>query len=68
VIAAVRIPTDSSLFLKDMNDFFKGIGALGILLILLIALPIAAPFVILIMIIAGLAWIFGLSAGNKKEK
>jgi hypothetical protein len=51
-----------------MNDFFKGIGALGVLLILLIALPIAAPFVILIMIIAGLAWIFGLSAGSKKEK
>jgi hypothetical protein len=51
-----------------MNNFFKGIGALGVLLILLIALPIAAPFVVLIMIIAGLAWIFGLSAGNKKEK
>jgi hypothetical protein len=62
------LPTDPPLFLKNMNDFFKGIGALGILLILLIALPIAAPFVVLIMIVAGLAWIFGLSAGDKKEK
>ena len=51
-----------------MNNFFKGMGALGVLLILLIALPIAAPFVVLIMIIAGLAWLFGLSSGNKKHK
>lgn len=51
-----------------MNNFFKGLAALGVLLILLIALPIAAPFVALIMIIAGLAWLFGLSSGNKRYK
>jgi hypothetical protein len=51
-----------------MNYFLKGLGALGILLILLLALPIAAPFVVLIMMLAGVAWFFGLVSGSKKNK
>ncbi|MBU7583306.1 MAG: hypothetical protein KAF91_10440 [Nostoc sp. TH1S01] len=51
-----------------MNDFIKGLGALGILLVLLLALPIAVHFVVLIMIIASATWFFGFVAGRKKNK
>jgi hypothetical protein len=54
--------------LKYMNDFLKGLGALGILFVLLLALPIAAPFVLLIMVLAGVAWFFGLVSGRRKNR
>lgn len=38
----------------------KGLGALVILLVVLILMPIAWPFVLLIMILAGAAWLMGL--------
>lgn len=44
-----------------------GVIALGVLLILLIALPIATPFVILIIAIATAAWLLGVFTKTDKK-